>query len=83
MTTAAMSMTHPRTSPVFERATVTLLLCFVASLQISIAAANILLSLMMVVWVAQMRPVRRAFNASTGSTNAAAAEYTSGRARRR
>ena len=54
MTTAAMSMTHPRTSPVFERATVTLLLCFVASLQISIAAANILLSLMMVVWVAQM-----------------------------
>jgi O-antigen ligase len=54
MTTAAMSMTHPRTAPRLERATVGLLLCFVASLQISIAAANILLALMMVVWVAQM-----------------------------
>ena len=54
MTTAAMSMTHPRTAPGLERATVALLLCFVASLQISIAAANILLALMMVVWVAQM-----------------------------
>jgi O-antigen ligase len=54
MTTAAMSMTHPRTAPVLERATVVLLLCFVAFLQISIAAADILLSLMMVVWVAQM-----------------------------
>jgi O-antigen ligase len=49
-----MSMTHPRTAPRLERATVGLLLCFVASLQISIAAANILLALMMVVWVAQM-----------------------------
>jgi O-antigen ligase len=47
-------MTHPRTAPRLERATVGLLLCFVASLQISIAAANILLALMMVVWVAQM-----------------------------
>jgi O-antigen ligase len=54
MTTAAMSMTHPRTAPRLERVTVGLLLCFVASLQISIAAANILLALMMVVWVAQM-----------------------------
>jgi len=54
MTTAAMSMTHPHTAPRLERATVGLLLCFVASLQISIAAANILLALMMVVWVAQM-----------------------------
>jgi O-antigen ligase len=54
MTTAAMSVTHPRTAPVLERTTVVLLLCFVASLQISIAAANILLALMMVVWVAQM-----------------------------
>jgi len=49
-----MTMTHPRTAPVLERATVVLLLCFVASLQISIAAANILLALMMVCWVAQM-----------------------------
>src|SRR5881396_1522888 len=54
MTTAAMSMTHPGTGPVLERATVVLLLCFVASLQISIAAANILLALMMVCWAAQM-----------------------------
>jgi O-antigen ligase len=54
MTTAAMSMTHPRTAPALERVTVALLLCFVASLQISIAAANILLALMMVCWVAQI-----------------------------
>ena len=54
MTTAAMSMTHRRTAPGLERATVALLLCFAASLQISIAAANILLALMMVCWVAQI-----------------------------
>jgi O-antigen ligase len=54
MTTAAMSMTHPRTAPALERATLALLLCFVASLQISIAAANILLALMTVCWIAQM-----------------------------
>ena len=54
MTTAAMSVTHPGTAPGLERATVALLLCFVASLQISIAAANILLALMMVVWTVQM-----------------------------
>jgi O-antigen ligase len=54
MTTAAMSMTHPRTAPALERVTVALLLCFVASLQISIAAANILLALTMVCWIAQM-----------------------------
>jgi O-antigen ligase len=54
MTTAAMSVTHPRTAPGLQRATVVLLLCFVASLQISIAAANILLSLMLVCWVTQI-----------------------------
>ena len=54
MTTATMSMTHPRAAPGLERATVALLLCFVASLQISIAAANILLALMMVCWIAQI-----------------------------
>jgi len=53
-TTAAMTMTHPRTAPGLERATVALLLCFVASLQISIAAANILLALMMVCWAVQI-----------------------------
>src|SRR5262245_45482862 len=51
MTTAAISVTHPRTVPGVERLTVALLLCFVASLQISIAAANILLALMLVCWV--------------------------------
>ena len=54
MTTAAMSVTHPRTAHGLERATLVLLLCFVASLQISIAAANILLTLMLVCWVAQL-----------------------------
>jgi O-antigen ligase len=54
MTTAAMSVTHPRTAHGLERATVVLLLCFVASLQISIAAANILLALMLVCWTAQL-----------------------------
>src|ERR1700704_5969739 len=52
MTTATMSLTHPRAVPGLERVTFALLLCFVASLQISIAAANILLSLMLVCWVA-------------------------------
>ena len=54
MTTATISMTHPGTAPRLERVTVGLLLCFVASLQISIAAANILLALMMVCWAAQI-----------------------------
>jgi len=49
-----MSITHPRAAHGLERATVVLLLCFVASLQISIAAANILLALMLVCWVAQL-----------------------------
>ena len=52
MTTATMSMTHPRAVPGLERVTVALLLCFVASLQISIAAANVLLALMLVCWIA-------------------------------
>ena len=52
MTTAAMSMTEPRTAPGLERVTVGLLLCFVASLQISIAAANILLAMLLPCWIA-------------------------------
>ncbi len=52
MTTATMSMTQPRTAPGLERVTFALLLCFVALLQISIAYAQILLSLMLVCWVA-------------------------------
>jgi O-antigen ligase len=47
-----MSMSHPHTVPGLDRITVGLLLAFVASLQISIAAAGILLSLMLVCWVA-------------------------------
>lgn len=54
MTTAAMSITHPRTAQRLERVTLVLLLCFAASLQISIAAANILLALMLVCWVTQL-----------------------------
>src|SRR4051812_15990854 len=54
MTTATMSMTPSRTGVGLERATVALLLCFVASLQISIAAANILLALTLVCWVAML-----------------------------
>jgi O-antigen ligase len=54
MTTAAMSLTHPRAEHGLERATFVLLLCFAASLQISIAAANILLALLLVCWAAQL-----------------------------
>jgi O-antigen ligase len=54
MTTAAMSVTQPRTAHGLERVTVVLLLCFAASLQISIAAANILLALMLVCWAVQL-----------------------------
>ena len=54
MTTAAMSVTHPRTEHGLERVTFVLLLCFAASLQISIAAANILLALLLVCWAAQL-----------------------------
>jgi hypothetical protein len=38
--------------PTLERVTFTLLLCFVASLQISIAAANVLLFVLLVCWLA-------------------------------
>jgi O-antigen ligase len=51
-TATTMSMTGPRAVPGLERMTFLLLLCFVASLQISIAAANILLSVMLVCWIA-------------------------------
>jgi O-antigen ligase len=54
MTTATMSMTQPRAVPGLERVTYALLLGFVASLQISIAAANILLTATLLCWVAVM-----------------------------
>jgi O-antigen ligase len=52
MNSATMSMPHPRTVAGLDRITAWLLLAFVASLQVSIAAASILLSLMLVCWVA-------------------------------
>src|SRR5258706_15761763 len=52
MTAGTMSIPHPRAVPALERVPVALLLCFVASLQISIAAANVLLALMLVCWMA-------------------------------
>src|SRR5512139_1511792 len=52
MNSATMSMSHPHSMPGLDRVTTWLLLAFVASLQISIAAAGILLSLMLVCWVA-------------------------------
>jgi O-antigen ligase len=52
MTTATMSIPHGREAAGLERVTVWLLLAFVASLQISIAAAGILLALTGIGWVA-------------------------------
>jgi O-antigen ligase len=52
MTTATAAMTAPPASPTLERVALWLLLLFVASLQMSIFAAGILLSLMLVCWVA-------------------------------
>jgi O-antigen ligase len=50
MNATTMSMTHPGAEVGVERTTVMLLLAFVASLQVSIAAANILLSATLVGW---------------------------------
>src|SRR5690349_16005274 len=52
MTTATISMSDVRDRPGVERVAAWLLLAFVASLQVSIAAANILLALTTVCWVA-------------------------------
>ena len=52
MTTATATMTAPHASPTLDRIALWLLLLFVASLQMSIFAAGILLSLMLVCWVA-------------------------------
>ena len=54
MTTATMSMSGTQSAPILDRVTVALLLTFVASLQISIAAANVLLSAMLVCWAAML-----------------------------
>ena len=52
MTTATATMAAPQASPTLDRVALWLLLLFVASLQMSIFAAGILLSLMLVCWVA-------------------------------
>ena len=52
MTTATAAMAAPRESPTLDRVAVWLLWLFVASLQASIAAADFLLSLLLVCWVA-------------------------------
>jgi O-antigen ligase len=51
MTTATMSVPRDRASAGLERVTVALLLGFVASLQVSIALADILLTAMLLTWV--------------------------------
>src|SRR5262245_29407051 len=50
MNTAAMSISPVRTVPTLERVTGWLLLGFVAALQLSIAAAQVLLGLMLLCW---------------------------------
>jgi O-antigen ligase len=52
MTTATATMAAPQASPALDRIALWLLWLFVASLQMSIAAAGVLLSLLLVCWVA-------------------------------
>jgi O-antigen ligase len=52
MTTATVTMAAPQESPTLDRLATWLLWLFVASLQMSIFAADILLSLLLVCWVA-------------------------------
>ena len=68
MTTNATTMTvpHTRTTPGLDRVAVALLLGFVASLQVSIALANVLLAATLVTWTAMLvrdrvRPAAPAF----------------------
>ena len=51
MTTATATMAAPQAPPTLDRIALWLLLLFVASLQMSIFAAGILLALMLVCWV--------------------------------
>jgi len=52
MSTTTMSVTGTATEVTLERVTFWLLLAFVAALQMSIAAANVLLAMTFVCWVA-------------------------------
>ena len=66
MTSTTVTMAQPHSTPTLDRLATVLLLLFVASLQMSIFAAGILLSLMLVCWVALLvrdreRPTAPAF----------------------
>src|SRR3954471_15966187 len=52
MSTTTMSVTGTAADVTLERVTFWLLLCFVAALQMSIAAANVLLAMTFVCWAA-------------------------------
>ena len=52
MTSTTVTMAPPHPAPTLERIATWLLLLFVASLQMSIFAAQILLTLMLICWVA-------------------------------
>ena len=54
MNAVTMSVSDTRTAPLLERVTLALLLGFAAALQVSIAAASILLSLTLVCWAARL-----------------------------
>src|SRR3954463_16213475 len=63
MSTTTMSVTGTATDVNLERVTFWLLLCFVAALQMSIAAANVLLAMTFVCWVALLARDRRGISA--------------------
>jgi O-antigen ligase len=52
MTATTMTVTGTRTAPSFQQVSLWLLLAFVASLQVSIAAASVLLAAVLVCWMA-------------------------------
>jgi O-antigen ligase len=63
MSTTTMSVTGTAAEVSLERVTFWLLLCFVAALQMSIAAANVLLAMTFVCWVAMQVRDRASFGA--------------------
>ena len=63
MSTTTMSVTSTASEVTLERVTFWLLLCFVAALQMSIAAANVLLAMTFVCWVALLARDRRGVSA--------------------
>jgi O-antigen ligase len=63
MSTTTMTVTGTATDVTLERVTFWLLLCFVAALQMSIAAANVLLAMTFVCWVTLLVRDRNWFSA--------------------